>query len=92
MAEWKSRLAEVEANAATVIQAAARGLRARGVFSAEKVAVINAQMGLMVGGGRKNIVANNKFIGCDVAIHVDNRGMGSESVMCNNATGASCKC
>ena len=27
-----------------MIQAAARGLRARGVFSAEKVAVINAQM------------------------------------------------
>ena len=61
-------------------------------WTIENNTVINAQMGLMVGGGRKNIVANNRFIGCDVAIHVDNRGMGSESVMCNNATGASCKC
>ena len=60
-------------------------------WTIENNTVINAQMGIMVGGGHKNIVSNNKFIGCDVAIHVDDRGMGSESVMCNNATGASCK-
>jgi hypothetical protein len=33
--------------------------------------VIDAQMGLMVGGGRDNIVQGNRFVGCDVAIHVD---------------------
>ena len=51
--------------------------------------VISAQMGIMVGGGRKNIVEGNRFIDCDVAIHVDDRGMGSERDMCNNQTGAS---
>jgi hypothetical protein len=49
--------------------------------------VIDAQMGLMVGGGRDNIVSGNRFEDCDVAVHVDNRGMGGEHKDCV-ATGA----
>ena len=44
VAERARERANAEANAATMIQAAARGLRARGVFCKEKAAVINAQM------------------------------------------------
>jgi hypothetical protein len=49
--------------------------------------VIDAQMGLMVGGGRDNIVQGNRFAGCDVAIHVDDRGISNEHGDCV-ATGA----
>jgi parallel beta-helix repeat protein len=36
--------------------------------------VIDAQMGIMVGGGRDTIVEGNNFIGCDKGLHIDNRG------------------
>jgi hypothetical protein len=45
----------------------------------------DAQMGLMVGGGRDTVVSGNRFIGCDVAIHVDNRGMTGERPDCVGA-------
>ncbi len=32
--------------------------------------------GIMIGGGRDNIVDNNIFIGCKPAVHVDSRGLG----------------
>ena len=44
--------------------------------------VIDAQMGIMVGGGRDVVVKGNNFIGCDKALHIDNRGMTSEKEAC----------
>lgn len=44
--------------------------------------VIDAQMGIMVGGGRDTIVRGNKFIHCDKGLHIDNRGMGGEKPSC----------
>ena len=37
--------------------------------------VIDAQMGIMVGGGTDTIVKGNNFINCDKALHIDDRGM-----------------
>ena len=48
----------------------------------ESNTVIDAQMGIMVGGGRDVVVASNSFIGCDKALHIDNRGMGGEKGTC----------
>ncbi|MGC4036776.1 MAG: right-handed parallel beta-helix repeat-containing protein [Chitinophagaceae bacterium] len=36
----------------------------------------NCARGVMIGGGRDNIVTNNIFIGCKPAVHVDSRGLG----------------
>jgi parallel beta-helix repeat protein len=36
----------------------------------------NSARGIMIGGGRDNIVDNNIFIGCYPAVHVDSRGLG----------------
>ena len=47
--------------------------------------VIDAQMGIMVGGGRDTIVRGNNFINCDKALHIDNRGMGGEKPSCLGA-------
>ena len=44
--------------------------------------VIDAQMGIMVGGGRDVVVKGNNFIGCDKALHIDNRGMTGEKEAC----------
>ena len=44
--------------------------------------VTDAQMGLMVGGGRDNIVIGNRFEDCDVAVHVDARGSSNEHADC----------
>jgi hypothetical protein len=44
--------------------------------------VIDAQMGLMVGGGRDTIVRGNSFINCDTGLHIDNRGTGGERSTC----------
>jgi len=35
-----------------------------------------AYRGVLVGGGRDNTVENNIFIDCDIAVHVDSRGLG----------------
>jgi parallel beta-helix repeat protein len=47
--------------------------------------IIDAQMGIMVGGGRDTIVRNNNFIGCDIGLHIDSRGMGGEKPSCLGA-------
>ena len=36
---------------------------------------INCQTGVVIGGGRRNTVKGNYFERCDVAQHIDNRGM-----------------
>ncbi|MEP7258477.1 MAG: right-handed parallel beta-helix repeat-containing protein [Flavitalea sp.] len=36
----------------------------------------NCARGIMIGGGRDNMVDNNIFIGCSPAVHVDSRGLG----------------
>ena len=35
-----------------------------------------AHRGVMIGGGRDNFVAGNKFLDCDIAVHFDARGLG----------------
>jgi parallel beta-helix repeat protein len=48
----------------------------------ENNTVIDAQMGIMVGGGRDTIVRGNSFVNCDKALHIDNRGMTGEEGDC----------
>ena len=36
---------------------------------------INCQQGGVIGGGRRNIVSGNYYERCDLALHLDNRGM-----------------
>lgn len=35
-----------------------------------------AHRGVMIGGGRDNLIAGNKFLDCDIGIHFDARGLG----------------
>ena len=35
-----------------------------------------AHRGVMIGGGRDNLVAGNKLVDCDIAVHFDARGTG----------------
>ena len=35
-----------------------------------------AHRGVMIGGGRDNLIAGNKFLDCDIAVHFDARGLG----------------
>lgn len=35
-----------------------------------------AHRGVMIGGGRDNVIAGNKFLDCDIGIHFDARGLG----------------
>ena len=35
-----------------------------------------AHRGVMIGGGRDNLVAGNKLVDCDIAVHFDARGLG----------------
>ena len=39
---------------------------------------VNCQTATVIGGGRRNIVANNRYERCDLAVHMDNRGMGGQ--------------
>ena len=48
----------------------------------ENNTVQDAQMGIMVGGGRDTIVRGNSFINCDKGLHIDNRGTGGERSTC----------
>ena len=34
--------------------------------------IMNSTTGLVIGGGRRNVIANNTFINCDLDIHFDN--------------------
>ena len=37
--------------------------------------VIDAQMAMLVGGGRDLVIKDNRFIDCDKALHIDSQGM-----------------
>lgn len=41
-----------------------------------KNAFVDCRLGLMVGGGRDNVVTQNLFYDCDKAMHLDQRGLG----------------
>ena len=43
---------------------------------------INAQMGILVGGGRHNTVENNTFVDCDIGINLDDRGLTWDTSNC----------
>jgi len=43
---------------------------------------INCQTGVVVGGGRRNIVTNNHFVNCTLSVHFDNRGMNWQNDTC----------
>jgi hypothetical protein len=38
--------------------------------------VYKAKRGVLVGGGRDNVIDNNIFVDCQVAVHIDQRGLG----------------
>ena len=44
--------------------------------------VVNATTGVLIGGGRRNLISNNTFIDCDNDIHFDNRGMNWQAISC----------
>ena len=46
----------------------------------------NCARGVMIGGGRDNVVDNNIFIGCKPAVHVDSRGLGWAKYYFNGTT------
>ena len=52
----------------------------RTLVSSQGNTVIDAQMGIMVGGGRDTIVRGNNFINCDKGLHIDSRGMGERTL------------
>ena len=56
--------------------------------------IVNATTGVLIGGGRRNIISNNTFIDCDNDIHFDNRGMNwqanSCAIGCDPKLGTSC--
>lgn len=41
----------------------------------ENNSFVDCQTGALIGGGRRNMVRNNRYERCDLAIHFDNRGM-----------------
>jgi len=43
---------------------------------------INCSTGVLVGGGRRNVVQNNHFLNCNLGVHFDNRGMNWQKDMC----------
>eukprot|EP00039_Didymoeca_costata_P009071 m.120145 g.120145 ORF g.120145 m.120145 type:complete len:652 (+) comp14348_c0_seq2:16-1971(+) len=45
-------------------------------WTVEGNTIIDSQVGMLLGGGRDNIVRGNSFQNCDTGIHFDNRGMG----------------
>ena len=53
----------------------------RTLVSSQGNTVIDAQMGIMVGGGRDTIVRGNNFINCDKGLHIDSRGMGENPLL-----------
>jgi len=42
----------------------------------------DCQVGMFIGGGRRNAVVGNMFRGCDTALHIDNRGSGCYNISC----------
>lgn len=49
---------------------------------------INCQAGILLGGGRKTILAGNHFINVDLAIQMDNRGMNWQASSCQPPNGS----
>jgi len=49
--------------------------------------VINAQVGVLLGGGRMNNITQNHFQNCDLAIAFDNRGMNWQASSCTPPNG-----
>ena len=43
----------------------------------------NCQVGSFIGGGRRNIVVGNRYVRCDTAQHIDNRGMSWQKGSCD---------
>ena len=43
---------------------------------------IDVEMGVQLGGGRNHSVLNNSFVRCGVAVHLDARGLSSQSSVC----------
>ena len=39
---------------------------------------VNCEQGVVIGGGRRNTVSGNYYERCDLALHMDNRGMGGK--------------
>ena len=39
---------------------------------------INCEQGGVIGGGRRNTFSGNYYERCDLALHIDNRGMGGK--------------
>ena len=56
--------------------------------------IVNATTGILIGGGRRNLISNNTFIDCDADIHFDNRGMNwghsNCAIGCDPKLGTSC--
>lgn len=48
---------------------------------------INCQVGILLGGGRKSLLADNHFVDVDLAVDMDNRGMNWEASSCQPPSG-----
>jgi len=44
-------------------------------WTVEENTLVDCQIGVWLGGGRRNSVVRNRFEMCDTAVHIDNRGM-----------------
>jgi len=51
-------------------------------WQVENNTFFNCSTGILVGGGRNNVVTNNHFTNCTLDIHFDNRGMNWQKDMC----------
>lgn len=51
-------------------------------YKIENNTFIDSQVGVFIGGGRRNLVANNTMRHCDTAVHFDQRGHGCYRVSC----------
>eukprot|EP01052_Picozoa_sp_SAG31_P016626 SAG31_NODE_1107_length_9877_cov_4.000102_10_plen_270_part_00 len=51
---------------------------------------INCMAGSFIGGGRDNHIHSNYYENCDLAQHIDSRGMGWEQMLCNCTNGSLC--
>ena len=54
----------------------------------ENNTIINCQGGILIGGGRRNILKNNYCDNVDICVHLDNRGMTWEPLPCTPPNGS----
>ena len=45
---------------------------------------VDCQCGILLGGGRDNVIRGNTFVRTDMAIHFDDRGLGGEKGSCDS--------